>query len=86
MRNPDRKMVSKLLKMSESDSIALDRVTLEVQNEYRQHSPNSLASELPSSNHILRALIRFADAEISVKSQLRAALVGFCSERGDLWG
>lgn len=72
--------------MSESDAESLEKITLEIQNDYRVYRPDALGAELPSSNHVLRALIRYASAEIATKSPVGVALTGFCSGRGQLWG
>lgn len=60
MRN-QRKIVTKILKMSDKDAAALDRLALLAQRRYLKHYPDALAVDLPSVSHVLRSLIRYAD-------------------------
>lgn len=82
-----RKIVTKLVKMSETDAAALARVTLLTQQYYQQQCPDALAVELPSVSHVLRALIRYADEVTSGNPMpdLGVVIVERCATAGGRW-
>ena len=60
MRNKGT-IVTKILKISDQDAAALDRLALLAQRHYLTQYPYALAADMPSISHVLRALIRYAD-------------------------
>ncbi len=86
MRNKGT-IVTKILKISDRDSAALDRLALLAERHYRAQYPDALAADLPSISHILRALIRYAD-ERTMGDPLTAdglQLVERCATGGGRW-
>lgn len=86
MRNP-RKIVTKILKISDRDAAALDRLALLAQRHYLAQYPDALAVDQPSISHVLRALIRYAD-ERTTGDPLTAdglQLVERCATGGGRW-
>jgi hypothetical protein len=86
MRNKG-KIVTKILKMSEQDAAMLDRLAYLAQRYYREANPGALAVELPSSSHVLRALIRYADGITATDPQTADGqkLVERCATGGGRW-
>jgi hypothetical protein len=86
MRNQG-KIVTKILKMSEQDAAMLDRLAYLAQRYYREANPGALAVELPSSSHVLRALIRHA-GELTGTEPLTVdglRIVERCANGGGRW-
>lgn len=86
MRNSP-KLVTKLLKMSEKDATALERLALLAQKHYQQRCPHALAAELPSISHVMRALIRYAEevTAINPATGSGAEVVERCAFGGGRW-
>lgn len=79
--------MTKILKISDKDAVALDRLTLLAQQHYRKSYPEALAVDLPSISHVLRALIRYADG-ITATDPLTAGglqIVEQCATAGGRW-
>ena len=82
-----RKIVTKILKITDEDAEALDRLALVAQRHYRQLYPDALAVDLPSVSHVLRALIRYADETTRVVPPTADGLriVDRCATAGGRW-
>ena len=79
--------MTKILKMSDQDSAALDRLAYLAQRYYREEHPGALAVDLPSVSHVLRALIRYAD-ELTLADPLTVdglRIVERCATGGGRW-
>lgn len=86
MKN-SRKIVTKILKISDEDAAALDRLALLAQRHYRQLYPDALAVDLPGISHVLRALIRYADdvTKVEVPTAEGMRIVDRCATGGGRW-
>ena len=79
--------MTKILKMSDRDGAALDRLALLAQRHYLAQYPDALAADLPGVSHVLRALIRYAD-EMTSSEPLTAdgaRIVDRCANSGGRW-
>lgn len=86
MRN-NGKIVTKILKISDRDAVALDRLALLAERHYRAQYPDALAADMPSISHVLRALIRYAD-EVTLANPTSAdslRIVERCATGGGRW-
>ena len=80
-------IVTKILKMSDRDAVALDRLALLAQQHYRKSYPGALAVDLPSISHVLRSLIRYA-GELTADDPLTEEglrIVERCATAGGRW-
>lgn len=77
--------MTKVLKMGDRDAAALDRLTLLAQRHYLQLCPNALAVDLPSVNHVMRALIRYADEMTLGSDPVGVQLIERCATSGRRW-
>lgn len=86
MRNKGT-IVTKILKISDQDAAALDRLALLAQSHYRTLHPGALAADLPSISHVLRALIRYADGLTTTHPLPAEAIqiVERCATGGNRW-
>lgn len=85
--NIQRNIVTKILKITDQDAAALNRLALLAQRHYLAQFPDALAVNLPSVSHVLRALIRHAD-EITKSEPLTddaLKLVERCATSGSRW-
>ncbi len=79
--------MTKILKISDKDAVALDRLALLAQRHYIQGHPDALAVDLPSISHVLRALIRHAD-ELTSPDPLTSEglrIIERCANAGGRW-